>query len=106
MAVTSLSLWAVRPGKAAEFAANIAQAKAIHTRLGGSVRVRQILFGGPSSQQFAYAIEVPDMTAFANFSDKLASDAEWQKFWTGIGAQPDPSATLVSQSLAQDVPGL
>ncbi len=46
------------------------------------------------------------MTAFANFSDKLASDAEWQKFWTGIGAQPDPSATLVSQSLAQDVPGL
>ncbi len=106
MTVTSLTLWAVRPGKAAEFAANVAQAKAIHTRLGGSVRVHQILFGGPSSQQFAYSIEVPDMTAFAVFSDKMAADEEWQKFWNGIGARPDPSATLVTQSLAQDVPGL
>ena len=105
MAVTSLTLWAVRPGKAAEFAANVAQAKAIHTRLGGTVRVRQILFGGPSSHQFAYSIEVADMTAFAKFSDGMASDAEWQKFWMGVSAQPDPSATLVSQSLAQDVPG-
>lgn len=106
MAVTSLTLWAVRPGKAAEFAANAASAKAIHTRLGGTVRVHQILFGGPSSQQFAYSIEVADMTAFATFSDKMAADGEWQKFWTGIAAQPDPSATLVSQSLAQDVSGL
>ena len=106
MAVTSLALWAIRPGKLAEFSANVATAKAIHTRLGGTVRVRQVMFGGPSSQQMAYSIEVPDMAAFATFSDKMAADPEWVKFWTTVGNNPDPSATLVQQSLAQDVPGL
>jgi hypothetical protein len=105
MAVTSLAVWAVRPGKAAEFAANVAKAKAIHTRLGGTVRLRQILFGGPSAQQMAYSIEVADMTAFAAFSDKMAADSEWQAFWGSLATNADPSATLVQQSLAQDVAG-
>ena len=87
-----------------EFLASAAKAKAIHERLGGKVRLRQIVFGGPSSQQFAYTIEYADMKAFAAFSDKMQSDPEWLAFWTAAN-NTDPTATLVSQSLATDVPG-
>ena len=104
MAVTSVTIWATRPGRAIDFVASAAQAKAIHERLGGKVRLMQITFGGPTSQQFVYTVEVPDMTAFAAFSDKMNGDAEWNTFWTAAN-NPDPTATLVSQSLLTDLRG-
>lgn len=104
MSVSSVVIWATRPGRAPEFLATAAKAKSIHERLGGKVRLRQILFGGPSSQQFAYSIEFADMTAFATFSDKMQADPEWNALWTAANTS-DPTATLVSQSLAADVPG-
>lgn len=55
------------------------------------------------SGNIAYINEVVDMTAFAAFSDKLNADPEWQEFWAA--AQANPSATLVSRTLATEVPG-
>ena len=46
MTVRSVSIWRARDGKLAEFMGNVAQAKKIHERLGGKVRVSQTLFGG------------------------------------------------------------
>ncbi len=103
MAVTGMTIWAINPGRGADFLKQAAKAKAIHERLGSRVRLFQIQFGGPSSGQIAYVNEVDNMAAFGAFSDKLESDPEWQEFWAG--AQNNPSATLVSRSLATEMPG-
>jgi hypothetical protein len=103
MSVTAMTVWAINPGRGGDFLKQGAKAKAIHERLGSRVRLFQIQFGGPSSGQFAYVNEVDDMAAFAAFSDKLDSDPEWIEFWAAAGA--NPSATLVSRSLATEVPG-
>ncbi len=102
MAVRTVTIWSVQPGRIPEFIALAAQAKAIHTRLGGSVRLGQISIGGPATGNIVYSIEHADMTAFAKFTDKSAADAEWLKFFAS--AQATGVATLVSQSLATDIP--
>lgn len=101
MAVRTVTIWSVQPGRVPEFIALAAQAKAIHTRLGGSVRLGQITIGGPNTGQIVYSIEHADMTAMAKFTDKLNADAEWLKFFGA--AQAGGAATLLSQSLATDI---
>jgi hypothetical protein len=104
MAVSTVAIWVARPGRAGEFLASAAKAKAIHERLGGKVRLRQIVMGGPNAQQFVYTIEHANMAAFATFSDKFQADKEWTALWTAANST-DPTATLVSHSLTTDVPG-
>ena len=103
MAVGTVTIWSVHPGRTADFLKNAAAAKGIHERLGGKVRLRQIVYGGPNSGQFVYTIEHTDMTAFAAFSDKLNANAEWLAHVAATGA--NTTAALVSHSLTRDVPG-
>ena len=60
-------------------------------------------FAGPSSNMVSYAIEHENAEAQGAFSDKLGSDPEWQEFWQGVNTA-DPSADMVSNSLAVEVP--
>lgn len=103
MAVTSMVVWEINPGRGGEFLQQCAQAKAIHERLGSRVRLVQILFGGPMSGNVAYVNEFDDWTGFAAFSDQMGTDAEWLQFWAS--AQVNPSARLVSRTLGTTVPG-
>ena len=82
---------------------NVAQAKKIHERLGGKVRVSQTLFGGQPAT-VVYVIEHQDMTAFAKFTDNLNTDTGWQEFW--MSALANPSGDWLQNSLLQEIPGL
>ena len=104
MAVRSVAIWQPSPGKAGAFLAICTQAKAIHERLGGKVRVSQLTFAGPNAGQIVYSIEHADMTALAKFGEKLSADTAWQTLWSG-SQTADPAATLQSHSVLGDVPG-
>lgn len=101
MAMMTAATWQALPGKLPDFMANIAAAKAIHTRLGGKVRIGITQFGGTPSS-VVYTIEHADWNAFGAFGAKMADDADWQKFWAG--ATGDPTAQLVSHAVSVDVP--
>ncbi|MBA3583775.1 MAG: hypothetical protein H0W36_04470 [Gemmatimonadetes bacterium] len=103
MAVASISTWRPRDGKLIEFMANLASAKKIHERMGAKVRVWQTLFG-PQTQTVGYVIEHADWAAFAEFSQKLQTDTEWQEFFQGALAKP--SADWLQNSLVSEVEGL
>lgn len=102
MAVITVARWQVNPGRQQEFMALVGEAKRIHERLGGKVRVWNVTLAGPDSNTISYSVEHKDMTAFGSFTDKLAVDAEW----LALGAKamtPNPTARLLSQSLGTEL---
>jgi hypothetical protein len=103
MAVASISVWRARDGRQADFMANVATAKKIHERMGAKVRIWQTLFG-PQTLTVGYVIEHRDWAAFADFTNKLQTDTEWQEFFTG--ALADPSADWLQNSLVSEIENL
>ncbi len=102
MTVATVTQWSVTPGKLQEFMPNVAQAKKIHQRHGGQVRVLQNSFGGEFTGRISYVIEHADLAAFASFSHKLQADAEWQKLWANANSG-SPSGTMVGNSLLNEL---
>lgn len=102
-AVTMVSIWRPRDKRLSDFATNVAKAKKIQQRLGGTVRVWQSNFGG-QPLSFVYTVEVGSWKAFGDFGEKMQSDPEWQKFWTE--ALANPSADLLQNSVISEAPGL
>jgi hypothetical protein len=98
-----VSIWRPRDGKLQDFATKCAQAKKIQERLGGKVRIWQNNFGG-QPLSFVYVVEVGSWKAFGEFGEKISTDPEWQKFWTG--AQADPSADQLQSSVISEAPGI
>jgi hypothetical protein len=98
-----VSIWKPRDGRIQDFATNLAKAKKIQERLGGSVRVWQSNFGG-QPLTFIYTIEVGSWKAFGEFGEKLQSDPEWQKFWAEAAVKP--SADQLQSSVISEAPGL
>lgn len=80
MAVATVTRFQINPGKGPDFMALVVEAKRIHERLGGKVRVWNATIAGPDSGTVSYVIEYTDMAAYASFTEKLTADAEWQKF--------------------------
>ena len=101
MAVATVTQWRVIPGRQQETLANIARARIIHERLGGRVRVWQATMAGPNAGVISYIIEHDDLVAYANFTQRAQTDAEWQQFWADV--QSNPSATLVGNSLVVEI---
>ncbi len=101
MAVVNVTVWRPQDGRAAEFLGQVAQAKKIHERLGGRVRVLQASIG-PNPFTVHYVVEHDDERAFGEFMGKMASDQEWQSFWAG--ALTNPSAQPLEGSLLADMP--
>ncbi len=103
MAVVQLSQWSINPGRGQEFFQNVATAKAIHERLGASVRVYQSTLAGPNANSISNVQEFADATAHGAFTDKLNADAEWQTFLQNVLGAADPSGVLLANSLATEV---
>ena len=101
MAVLLASTFRAIPGRNKEFLADIAEAKKHHERLGGSVRTWSATIAGEASNNVVYGIEHADIVAYANFSQKVAADADFQAFTQKIGA--NPSGTRVSTSLLTEI---
>ena len=101
MAVVQMSVWRPNAGRAMEFAAQVQQAKAIHENLGAHVGLWQAIAGGHAGT-VTYVLTFEDLAAYGTFGVKMASDEAWQSFW--IGAQADPTATLVETVLAGELP--
>jgi hypothetical protein len=102
-AVTMVSIWRPRDKRIQDFATDVAKAKKIQEGLGGHVRVWQTNFGG-QPLTFIYTVEVGSWKAFGEFSEKIQSSPDWQKFWTQ--AQANPSADLLQNSVISEAPGL
>ena len=102
MAVAQIAQFRINPGKNQEFNAQVAEAKGHHERLGGRVRVWQATAAGPNTGVVSYVIEHKDMAAFAAFSDKVATDAQWLAF-AAKTFTANPSGTLISGALATEI---
>ncbi len=102
MSVVQITNWRITAGRNVDFLALVSEAKKIHERLGGRVRVRQATFAGENAGRVAYVIEHDDMMALASFGQKMQADSEWQAFVTKAFG-PNPSATLMSNAIATDV---
>jgi hypothetical protein len=100
MAVISVNIWRVRPGRLQEVLGYVGEARKIHERLGGRVRTWQPIIGGEPNT-FSYVIEYEDIAAYGNFTNKVLADGEWQSFLQRLVGNTDPGAELVSSSLLQ-----
>ncbi len=103
MAVINVTTWRIRPGRIQEFVTNASEARKIHERLGGRVRIWQAVAGGEPNT-IGYGIEHDDLTSYGTFSDKLVADSEWQAFILRIQSQTDPGAELASSALYNEIP--
>ena len=101
MAFINVVSWRAKPGRAAEFLGQVAEAKKMHERLGAQVRVLQA-GAGPNPFTITYATEHADGKAYGEFLDKLSADADYQSFWAK--ALTDPTAEPLQSSLLSDVP--
>jgi hypothetical protein len=103
MAVAQVFQFRIIQGKAQEFNANVAEAKKIQERLGGRVRVWQATLAGQNTGLVSYVVEHNDMAAFASFSEKIGADAEWQAFAARTLLGTNPTGTLLSAVLANEI---
>ena len=104
MAILQSSVFRVRPGKAQEFMVDVATAKRILERLGARVRVvNQVV--GTNAPCIAFITESADWKAYGEFSAKIETDSEWQKFYSKAALDnPNPAADLIATGLSTDVP--
>ena len=101
MAIAQVAYWRPSPGRFEDFINACQQARKIHQRLGGHVRIFQGQLGSDSGT-LAYVIEHADGAAFGQFIDKLNGDGEWQQLVASF--QKDPSAEPVRSNLLQELP--
>jgi hypothetical protein len=105
MAIIQTTLWDAAPGRTAEVITHMARAKQIHERLGGTVRALQVQVGGPTSLRLVYALRFADVSAYAALTSAAATDPEWLSFQQTVLGSPSPSATLVNNVVARELPG-
>ena len=101
MAITQVAYWRPRPGRFEDLVEICNQARKIHQRLGGQVRIFQGQLGSDAGT-VAYVIDHADGAAFGQFIDKLNGDGEWQQLVASF--QKDPPAEPVRSNLLQELP--
>ncbi len=104
MAVAVVTQWQVVQGRRAQFITEAGEAKSIHERLGGRVRMYGATLAGTNTGIITYVIEFDDLAAYAAFSQKLQADKAWLTFVARTIGGADPSARAVSQSLLSEIP--
>ncbi len=100
MAIAQVAYWRPLPGRFEDLIKVCNQARKIHQRLGGQVRISQGQLGSDAGT-VAYVIEHADGAAFGQFIDKLNGDGEWQQLIASF--QKDPSAEPVRSNLLQEL---
>jgi hypothetical protein len=84
--------WRARPGRLADFVANVMTSVPHMERMGGQARAMQSVVGA-YPMTMLISTTFADLDAYGAYSDKLAGDEQWQAFWTG--AMADPTADLI-----------
>jgi hypothetical protein len=102
MAVVTVHTWRIHPGRLQEVLRNVSEARKIHERLGGRVRMWQTALGGEANS-VVYVIEHESMSAYGAFTDKLMADNGWQSFLQRIMESEAPGAEHVSSSLLTEL---
>jgi hypothetical protein len=103
MAVASVYTVRVKPGRFQDTLSLNSEATKIIERHGAQLQVwRQAVGAEPAA--IIYVIQHDDMTQYGAFSDKLQSDAEWQRLVERIQTDPDPPTEPISNSLLTEVP--
>ena len=103
MAVRSVSIFQLHPGKRQQFLKDAAEAKNILERLGAGWRAAETTIGGPNTGNLIVALEFDDMAAFGAFTQKARGDSAWQAFQARTIGTTDPATTLVGRSLLTDI---
>jgi len=103
MAIRNVSVFQVNAGRRQEFLGELAAGKKILERLGANVRAAEATVGGPNTGNVIVALEFADMAAFAAFTQKAQADSDWQAFQAKVTGGSNPTRTLVSRSLLNDI---
>lgn len=101
MAIAQVAVWRPLPGRFVDFMKVCQQARKIHERLGGQVRMWQTQMGS-NANTLAYVIQHADGAGFGKFIDKLNGDGEWQQLVASF--QADPLAEIEQSNLLQELP--
>jgi hypothetical protein len=101
MTIAQVAYWRARPGRFEDFIKAVHQARKIHQRLGGKVRIFEGQLGSDAGT-LAYVIDHADGAAFGQFIDKLNGDGEWQQLVASF--QKDPPAEPVRSNLLRELP--
>lgn len=104
MAVRSVLIFQVTPGRREDFLKQAAKAKSHFDRLGGRFRLAEIALGGPNSGHMVATVDYDDMAAYAAWMQKSHADSEWQKFQAEINNDEKPPRTQLSRALLVDIP--
>lgn len=100
--ISQVTSWKPAAGKAVAMLENMAEAKAIHERLGALVYVTQCT-AGELAGTIAYMTVFPSGTAFGAFIDALSADAAWLTFWLEVSKSGN--GDMVAASTFQGVLG-
>jgi len=95
--VSQVTTWRAHPGSGMELLTNCAEAKQIHIRAGADQVWISQTFSGANSGTITYMLVFESAQKWGQFADSLASNQEWQTFWSKISSKP--SADLVDTSL-------
>jgi hypothetical protein len=102
MAVATVHSFRIKPGRLQDVLSVVSEARKIHERLGGRVRVWQPAIGGEAGS-VAYVIEHDDMTAYGAFTDKLLSDSEWQALTQRVQGDTNPGTEPLTSTLISEL---
>lgn len=101
MTVATVTGFQINPGRNQDFMSLVAEAKKIHERLGGKVRVWTATAAGPNTGNVTYVIEYANLAGYAAFSEKLQADKEWQAF-AAKAFSANPTSRVLGMSLVTE----
>ncbi len=102
MGVVLATQWQARPGRLADFMANVATSVPHMERMGGTPRTMQCLIGAHPMTALV-TTTFADLDAYGEYADKIATDDQWQSFWAD--ALADPTAELVRTGVYVNISG-
>jgi hypothetical protein len=99
MAVTSVNVFRVHPGRLNELLENLKTVKKVVERAGGTYSLRRQVYGPQPNSIFAVA-QYPDWSGLA----KVRSDPEIRQFMDRNRANTNPASEMVTSTILEDVP--
>ncbi|NNE72790.1 MAG: hypothetical protein HKN26_03930 [Acidimicrobiales bacterium] len=92
--------WQAKPGRFADFIANVMEATPHIERLGGAVRTMQSLVGA-HPMTVLVSTSFSDLDSYGAYADAVGVDSGFQDFWAGV--MTDPTGDIVRSGLYLNV---
>ena len=102
LGVIMATQWRAKPGRIADFAANVIQSFPMIERMGGIPRAVQCVIGAYPMTTLV-TTTFADLDAYGAYTDAIGGDDEWQSFWAD--AMADPTADMVRSGLYLNISG-